>query len=176
MNDKEKLQDCRKRLTTVLTDHQRLTHEALFNRKEIGMAAVRRMMQAANQPPSDFSTALLYRELVREEYDVELNRAWNAILALRTGTKVYDEDGNEVTVADAHIAMLDAIADTIVTLQGLAEGLGYDLVGGYNEVMASNLTKIQPDGTVHKRPDGKILKPVSYRPPVLIKYIGAQAL
>jgi predicted HAD superfamily Cof-like phosphohydrolase len=139
------------------------------------MAAVRRMMQAANQAPRDFSTALLYRELVREEYDVELNRAWNAIIALRTGTKVYDEDGNELTVVDAHIAMLDAIADTIVTLQGLAEGLGYDLVGGYNEVMNSNLSKIQADGTVHKRPDGKILKPTSYRAPVLIKYIGEQA-
>jgi predicted HAD superfamily Cof-like phosphohydrolase len=175
MNDTEKLQDCKKRLTAVLSDHQRLTQEALFNRKEIGMAAVRRMMQAANQPPADFSTALLYRELVREEYDVELNRAWNNLLALRTGTKVYDEDGNELTVVDAHIAMLDAIADTIVTLQGLAEGLGYDLVGGYNEVMNSNLSKIQADGTVHKRPDGKILKPTSYRAPVLIKYIGEQA-
>jgi predicted HAD superfamily Cof-like phosphohydrolase len=175
MNDTEKLQECKKRLTAVLSDHQRLTHEVLFNRKEIGMAAVRRMMQAANQAPRDFSTALLYRELVREEYDVELNRAWNAIIALRTGTKVYDEDGNELTVVDAHIAMLDAIADTIVTLQGLAEGLGYDLVGGYNEVMNSNLSKIQADGTVHKRPDGKILKPTSYRAPVLIKYIGEQA-
>lgn len=175
MNDTEKLQDCKKRLTAVLSDHQRLTHEALFNRKEIGMAAVRRMMQAANQPPRDFGTALLYRELVREEYDVELNRAWNNLIALRTGTKVYDEDGNEVTAVDAHVAMLDAIADTIVTLQGLAEGLGYDLVGGYNEVMNSNLSKIQADGTVHKRPDGKILKPTSYRAPVLIKYIGEQA-
>lgn len=175
MNDADKLQDCKKRLTAVLSDHQRLTHEALFNRKEIGMAAVRRMMQAANQPPRDFGTALLYRELVREEYDVELNKAWNAIIALRTGTKVYDEDGNEVTAVDAHVAMLDAIADTIVTLQGLAEGLGYDLVGGYNEVMNSNLSKIQADGTVHKRPDGKILKPTSYRAPVLIKYIGEQA-
>lgn len=175
MNDADKLQDCKKRLTAVLSDHQRLTHEALFNRKEIGMAAVRRMMQAANQPPRDFGTALLYRELVREEYDVELNKAWNAIIALRTGTKVYDEDGNELTVVDAHVAMLDAIADTIVTLQGLAEGLGYDLVGGYNEVMNSNLSKIQADGTVHKRPDGKILKPTSYRAPVLIKYIGEQA-
>jgi predicted HAD superfamily Cof-like phosphohydrolase len=177
MNDADKLQDCKKRLTAVLSDHQRLTHEALFNRKEIGMAAVRRMMQAANQPPSDFSTALLYRELVREEYDVELNKAWDALLALRTGTKVYVEDGSGdlLTVEDAHIAMLDAIADTIVTLQGLAEGLGYDLVGGYNEVMNSNLSKIQTDGTVHKRPDGKILKPTSYRAPVLIKYIGEQA-
>ena len=175
MNDADKLQDCKKRLTAVLSDHQRLTHEALFNRKEIGMAAVRRMMQAANQPPRDFGTALLYRELVREEYDVELNKAWNTIIALRTGTKVCDEDGNEVKAVDAHVAMLDAIADTIVTLQGLAEGLGYDLVGGYNEVMNSNLTKIQPDGTVHKRPDGKILKPATYRAPVLIKYIGEQA-
>ena len=175
MNEADKLQDCKKRLTAVLSDHQRLTHEALFNRKEIGMAAVRRMMQAANQPPRDFGTALLYRELVREEYDVELNKAWNALLALRTGSKVYDEDGNELTLVDAHVAMLDAIADTIVTLQGLAEGLGYDLVGGYNEVMNSNLSKIQADGTVHKRPDGKILKPTTYRAPVLIKYIGEQA-
>jgi predicted HAD superfamily Cof-like phosphohydrolase len=90
---------------------------------------------------------------------------------------VYVEDGSGdlLTVDDAHIAMLDAIADTIVTLQGLAEGLGYDLVGGYNEVMNSNLSKIQADGTVHKRPDGKILKPTSYRAPVLIKHIGEQA-
>jgi hypothetical protein len=166
------LQDCKQRLATVLADHQRLLHEAFFNRKEIGMDAIRRLMQAANQPPADLGTALLYRELVREEYDKEFNLWWGRLREKRAGCVVLDEQGNELSIDDIHIGVLDAICDTIVTLQGLAEGLGYDLVGAFNAVMESNLSKIMPDGTVHKRPDGKILKPDTYLPPQLGKFIG----
>ena len=171
MNEANKLEDCKKRLNVVLSDHQRLTHEALFNRKEIGMAAVRRMMAAADQRSNDFATALLYRELVREEYDKEFNEAWDNYIAARSGTYVYDDEGNLLSENDVLIALLDAICDTIVTLQGLAEGLGCNLVGAYNEVMRSNLSKIMPDGKVHKNSYGKIMKPEGYRPPNLLPYL-----
>ena len=172
MNTEEKLKDCRHRLNVVLSDHQRLTHEALFNRKEIGMNGIRRLMQAGEQPPATFATALLYRELVREEYEVEFIKAWNTLIAVRTGSEVCDGDGNRITYDRALVEVLDAIADTIVTLQGLAEGLGVDLVGGYNEVMRSNLSKIMPDGKTHKLPNGKIAKPEGYSKPNLLPYIG----
>lgn len=171
MNDADKLNDCKKRLNVVLSDHQRLTHEVLFNRKEIGMGAVRRMMQAADQKPDDFATALLYRELVREEYDKEFNEAWDNLIAARSGVYVYDREGNLLSENDIAVDLLDAICDTIVTLQGLAEGLGCDLVGAYNEVMRSNLTKIMPDGKVHKNSYGKIRKPDSYKAPRLLPYL-----
>lgn len=172
MNTEEKLKDCRHRLTVVLSDHQRLTHEALFNRKEIGMNGIRRLMQAGEQPPATFATALLYRELVREEYEVEFVDAWHTLIAVRSGSEVFDNDGNLITYRMACIDLLDAMADTIVTLQGLAEGLGFDLVGGYNEVMRSNLSKIMPDGKTHKLPNGKIAKPEGYSKPNLLPYIG----
>ena len=35
----------------------------------------------------------------------------------------------------------------------------------WDEVARSNLAKISPDGKVHKRGDGKVLKPEGWTPP-----------
>jgi len=68
---------------------------------------------------------------------------------------------------------LDAIVDQIWVLIGLAESLGYDLGGAWNEVARSNLAKIdKATGTVQKREDGKILKPDGWTPPNLVPFIG----
>ena len=60
---------------------------------------------------------------------------------------------------------LDAILDTIWVLIGYGLSRGYDLECGWREVARSNLDKIGPDGHVHRRPDGKILKPAGWTPP-----------
>lgn len=44
---------------------------------------------------------------------------------------------------------------------------GIPLDDVFAEVHRSNMTKIWPDGTVHKRGDGKILKPPTYSRPNL---------
>lgn len=68
---------------------------------------------------------------------------------------------------------LDAIVDQIWVLIGLAESLGYDLHGAWNEVARSNFAKIDKEtGLVQKREDGKILKPDGWTPPNLVPFIG----
>ena len=167
MNNAEKLQDCKKRLTAVLSDHQRLSHEVMFPATQIGLSAARQFMRAADQPSSTFQTALLYRELNKEERG-ELDDARNSLIDFRNGRSI-GCDG--ITEDDIHVDLLDGICDDIFTLICFAEGMGYDLVGAYNEVCRSNLTKIGPDGKVHKNSIGKVIKPEGFSRPNLLPYI-----
>lgn len=65
-------------------------------------------------------------------------------------------------------AMLDALADQIVTAIGLAHALGMDIVEALKRVDASNWTKVDPaTGDFIRDEAGKIVKPVSYVPPNL---------
>jgi hypothetical protein len=164
------MEDLKKRMNVVLAENQRLNTEILFPKQGIGMQSMRRLMAAADQKPGDFATALLYRELIREEYS-ELDAAWVALLRFREGDTVVNKHGKTMTLDELKIDLLDACADLIVTVQGLAEGMNFDLVGGYNEVMRSNLTKIAPDGKVHKNELGKITKPEGYVKPALGAYL-----
>jgi predicted HAD superfamily Cof-like phosphohydrolase len=65
------------------------------------------------------------------------------------------------------VRILDGIADSIVTLNAFGEALNMDVVGGYNEVMRSNITKIGHDGSVQKNQYGKVIKPDTYHAPRL---------
>jgi predicted HAD superfamily Cof-like phosphohydrolase len=50
--------------------------------------------------------------------------------------------------------------------------MGADAQGAWNEVVRSNMSKIDPaTGKVIKRDDGKILKPANWSPPNLTKYV-----
>lgn len=86
----------------------------------------------------------LRTNLIEEEVTVEL------IPAL--------DSGNIVEIADA-------IADSIVVLIGTALAYGIPLKQVWKEVHRSNMAKMQPDGTVKRRADGKILKPEGWTPP-----------
>jgi predicted HAD superfamily Cof-like phosphohydrolase len=51
--------------------------------------------------------------------------------------------------------------------------MGADPEGAWNEVMRSNLAKIDPDsGTVFKREDGKVLKPAGWTAPELSPFLN----
>lgn len=66
---------------------------------------------------------------------------------------------------DDVIGIADGCADLHYVVSGtsLAYGIPEDLV--FREVHRSNMSKADPDGTVHKRSDGKVLKSVHYTPP-----------
>lgn len=86
----------------------------------------------------------LYLRLIEEEYD-ELQHAVNAVAAA------------------------DAVMDLIVVLIGYGLSQGWPMEKLWNEVIRSNMAKIDPDtGTVRKRADGKILKPDGWTPPDLM--------
>lgn len=156
----EKTADLKARLLSVLADNKRLQDELLYGRDSINMKSLRYFMEAANQRPGDWQTALLYRELIEEEVVNELFPAFDELKAIA------HTDDTEAKNA-IRVRILDGIADSIVTLNAFGEALVMDVIGGYNEVMRSNITKIGPDGTVQKNQYGKVIKPDTYHPPRL---------
>lgn len=63
------------------------------------------------------------------------------------------------------VATADALADLVYVIIGTALEFGIPLDEVWAEVQRANLAKIGADGKVHKRADGKVLKPEGWMPP-----------
>ena len=106
-------------------------------------------LNACDQKPSD-SNADLYKELIKEEY----SEFWDA-------EAVCDE-----------VEQLDACMDMIWVILGFCHMKGYDISGAWDEVVKTNMAKVDPvTGKVRRREDGKILKPEGWSPPNMSKFI-----
>ena len=78
---------------------------------------------------------------------------------------------------DAHLAMFDAptgeadalkeLADLVYVCFQYAENLEWDLLEALDRVHKSNMSKLDDDGKVIRRADGKVLKGPNYKPPYL---------
>ena len=109
-----------------------------------------RFMQACNQTVGsvNLDQYALYLNLIREE--------------------VQELEDSRLPVTD-----LDAMIDILVVTIGAIHSMGADPEGAWNEVMRSNLAKIDPDsGTVLKREDGKVLKPEGWTAPELSPFLN----
>ena len=63
------------------------------------------------------------------------------------------------------IEQLDALIDLLVINIGCLHSLGVRSEDAWNEVIRSNMSKVDPaTGKVLKRDDGKVIKPVSFSP------------
>jgi predicted HAD superfamily Cof-like phosphohydrolase len=90
---------------------------------------------------------------------------------------IQEEVGELQTAVDNNdrIEQLDALIDILVVTVGAVQSLGADGEGAWKEVMSTNFAKIDSlTGRVRKREDGKVLKPVGWRPPELSKYINRE--
>lgn len=89
--------------------------------------------------------------------------------------RLMEEEANELADAIAakdRVAQLDALIDIIVVTVGAIHSMGADGEGAWNEVMKSNLAKVDTvTGRVTRREDGKILKPEGWQPPQLGRYL-----
>lgn len=89
------------------------------------------------------------------------------------------EEGEELVVALAEcdvVEELDAIIDLLVVIIGYGLSRGFPMVGAWDEVLRSNMAKIDPlTGTVRKREDGKILKPAGWTAPDIARVIADYA-
>jgi predicted HAD superfamily Cof-like phosphohydrolase len=89
--------------------------------------------------------------------------------------KLMEEEWNELKVAiddNNNVEAFDALLDLMVVTIGAIQSAGFDGEGGWQEVMRSNLSKIdQTTGKVRKREDGKILKPENWTPPNLKPFL-----
>lgn len=74
--------------------------------------------------------------------------------------------GNTREVAKELADLLYVVYGTIVT-----HGLTEVMESVFAEVHRSNMSKVWEDGTVHRREDGKIIKPPTYSPADLSEYI-----
>lgn len=100
------------------------------------MEMVKEFSKVLDQTPDNY---LLYTQLVIEEFD-----EWIA-----EGTHV-EED-------------LKELADLVYVVYGYANACGYDLDEAIRRVHANNLGRcVQPDGSILRREDGKIIKNKNY--------------
>lgn len=70
------------------------------------------------------------------------------------------------------VETLDALVDIMVVTIGAINSMGVSGQSAWNEVMRSNLCKINPKtGKVIKRDDGKVLKGEDWTPPNLSSFV-----
>ena len=69
------------------------------------------------------------------------------------------------------VELADAICDLVYVLVGTAVSFGIPFDKCFAEVHRSNMSKANPDGSVNRREDGKILKSDQFSPPDLRKII-----
>jgi predicted HAD superfamily Cof-like phosphohydrolase len=111
---------------------------------------IERFGSACDQPPSE-ANYKMYLDLIREETD-ELEEA------------IQDND---------KVEQLDALVDILVVTMGAIRAAGWDGEAAWKEVMDTNFAKIDPDtGKVHKREDGKVLKPEGWEAPQLSQFVN----
>lgn len=96
----------------------------------------------------------MYAKLIGEE----VNEFWDAV-----------ERKDDVEI-------FDALLDIIVVAIGAGVSAGYPMQLGWDEVVLSNMRKVDSrTGKVHRREDGKILKPEGWKPPNLLKVMERNA-
>jgi hypothetical protein len=78
-----------------------------------------------------------------------------------------DEEANETLFAETPVEVLDGIVDQLYVLLGTIHTYGFSyeqITGAFARVHANNMTKVQPDGTVLRNVEGKIIKPEGFEP------------
>lgn len=114
--------------------------------KEV-VKVVRKMMDAGEQAYPDPKTAELYQALIAEEF-------------------------KEFIEAKPEAEEFKELLDCIWVLTGYALAKGWLVRSAWDEVARSNLSKIDPETSkCIKREDGKYLKPPTYSPPDLERFL-----
>ena len=89
--------------------------------------------------------------------------------------KLIDEEHQELleaTLSDDRVEQLDALIDILVVTIGAIHSMGADAEGAWKEVMNTNFAKIDKEtGKVRRREDGKVLKPLGWKPPKLAQFV-----
>jgi predicted HAD superfamily Cof-like phosphohydrolase len=112
-------------------------------------------MRACDQTVGQYNAEQfqLYLKLIREEYH-ELEMAYSRNDAVEE---------------------LDALIDILVVTVGAIHSMGADAEGAWKEVMSTNFAKINWDTSkVRKREDGKVLKPLGWKPPDLKPFLNKE--
>jgi predicted HAD superfamily Cof-like phosphohydrolase len=90
--------------------------------------------------------------------------------------RLMEEENSEYKEAcenQSIVGIADALGDQLYILCGtiLKHGLQHVIEDVFDEIQASNMSKLGPDGKPLLREDGKILKGEGYRPPNIGKFL-----
>jgi predicted HAD superfamily Cof-like phosphohydrolase len=121
-----------------------------------------KFMRACDQTVdgSDEQQFKMYLGLIKEEFDE---------LMVAQG---YDLKTMEQGPISDNVETLDALIDILVVTIGAIHSAGWDAEGAWKEVMSTNFAKIDKEtGKVRKREDGKVLKPLGWKPPELAQFV-----
>lgn len=121
-----------------------------------------KFMEASGQTTDKFNFEQfeLYLDLVEEEA-LEMFNSYNDFVS----------DSPELIKNKCLEGIIDGLVDVVVTAKGALISLGVDVDSAMEEVWKSNLSKIQLDGAVIKREDGKVMKPPTYIPPDFSRFV-----
>lgn len=122
-----------------------------------------KFMEACGQTTDrlNMAQAMMYRTLIREEV-FEFQRGVADLIFMS------DLGAEAERMVEPMIEVIDGALDSMVVLIGFLLSLNVDVEAAWQEVILTNLAKIDPStGLVRKRDDGKVLKPEGWTPPNL---------
>ena len=121
---------------------------------------------------SNFDRVVTFMETFGQEVKSSPEFPSEEITDLRLN--LIDEEYIELQQAvNAHdiVEVADALTDLLYVIYGTGAAFGIDLDACFQEVHASNMSKLLSDGSVLRREDGKILKGPNYFVPDLKKVL-----
>ena len=117
------------------------------------------MWQYYNQPTKEKEDQVSVMEMVKTFSQV-LDQKPDPNLYMRLITEEYQE---LMLDAQTELEELKELADLVYVIYGYANARRYDLDEALRRVHVNNLGRcIQPDGSIHRREDGKIIKNKDY--------------
>ena len=108
--------------------------------------------------------------------DVQLEPTWPDFNTRELRLELIAEELDELSdaVADRDmIQIADALTDLLYVIYGAGHAFGIDLDECFQEVHASNMSKLGKDGRPIHREDGKVMKGPGYFEPDLESILGA---
>ena len=108
--------------------------------------------------------------------DVQLEPTWPDFNTRELRLELIAEELDELSDAIADrdmIQIADALTDLLYVVYGTGHAFGLDLDECFQEVHASNMSKLGPNGRPIHREDGKVMKGPGYFEPDLEGILGA---
>lgn len=116
----------------------------------------------------DVEVVNLRWDLIAEEFDEVYEEMYPS-------TDIWNDKAFKIVKKDIDPKKLTKeLADLMYVVIGCAHKFNLPLEQVFAEVHKSNMTKINPDGTVTRRADGKVLKPVTYKAPDLDQFFESK--
>lgn len=122
---------------------------------------------------SNFEMVEDFMEKFGQEVKTEPEFPDNETIALRL--ELIQEELNELREAIGNadiVEVADALTDILYVTYGAGHAFGIDLDKCFEEVQASNMSKLGEDGKPIYREDGKVLKGKNYFQPDLTSVLG----